>query len=247
MEENKDNFIEYNECPILCGLKKRKEPLISEVPIDEFTAMVQNNFDYTFTGESKFYPYELPSQIKDMNFNILAIVGASGSGKSTMLEEFGDKYSFNNNEYDSSKAIVSNFENPTDASYKLSAVGLNSMPVWCRPRRVLSVGEGFRADLALNLKEYSIFDEFTSTIDRNVAKSTCNGIQKYIRKHNLTNMVFCSCHKDFIPYLKPDIVIDIDDEKVYDCRGKCLGKTSLSKCIEQQTKTFGEYLNSITI
>ena len=94
------------------------------------------------------------------------------------------------------------------------------MPVWCKPRNVLSVGEGFRADVALNLESYSIFDEFTSTIDRTVAKSTCNGLQKYIRNNGLTHMVFCSCHKDYIPYLKPDIVIDLDAEKVFDCRGE---------------------------
>ena len=104
--------------------------------------------------------------------------------------------------------------------YKLSAVGLNSLPVWCKPRNVLSVGEGFRADVALNLESYNIFDEFTSTIDRTVAKSTCNGLQKYIRKNGLNHMVFCSCHSDYIPYLKPDIVIDLDTEKVYDCRGE---------------------------
>lgn len=238
--------MEYNECKVLYKLIKKKEPLITNVPIDEFTNMVQNNFDYTFTGESKFYPYELPKEILNMDFNILAIVGASGGGKSTLLKEF-DGYEFNNKEYDSSKAIVSNFESPEEASHKLSAVGLNSMPVWCRPRRVLSVGEGFRADLALNLNSYTIFDEFTSTIDRNVAKSTCNGLQKYIRKNELNHMVFCSCHKDFIPYLQPDIVIDIDDECVYDCRGVDLKKASLSKCIAPKTKTFGEYLGSITI
>lgn len=242
-----DNYIEYNECPILCKIKRSKTPLITNVPIDEFTKMVQNNFDYEFDGESKFYPFELPKEVLNMDFSILAIVGASGSGKSTLLKELGEQYSFCSDTYDSTKAIVSNFNNPEEASYKLSAVGLNSMPVWCRPRNVLSVGEGFRADLALNLDSYKIFDEFTSTVDRNVAKSTCNGLQKYIRRMELNHMVFCSCHKDFIPYLKPDIVIDLDDEVVYDCRGKCLGKTLLSKCTEQTTKTFGEFLGNITI
>ena len=121
------------------------------------------------------------------------------------------------------------------------------MPVWCRPRNVLSVGEGFRADLALNIDNYTIFDEFTSTIDRNVAKSTCNSIQKYIRSKNITNVVFCSCHKDYIPFLKPDYVIALDMEKMFDCRGSCLGETSRSKSTSQQTKRFGAYLGSITI
>ena len=82
--------MEYFECPILCNIKKKKEPLISKVPIDEFTDMVQLNFDYEFTGETKFYPYELPNEIKELDFNILAIVGASGKGKSTLLKEFNN-------------------------------------------------------------------------------------------------------------------------------------------------------------
>lgn len=215
--------MDYRECPILCNIKRKSEPLISTVPIDEFTQMVQNNFDYEFTGESKFYPYQLPKEVLGLDFSILVITGGSGRGKSTLLKEFDDRYSFNTKTYDNTKALVSNFNTPTEASYKLSAVGLNSMPVWCRPRNVLSVGEGFRADVAINLESFKIFDEFTSTIDRNVAKSTCNGLQRYIRDNNLTNIVFCSCHKDYIPFLQPDIIVDLDEEKVYDCRGNCLG------------------------
>jgi len=238
--------MDYKECTVLCNIERKETPLVTNVPLDEFTKMVQNNFDYEFTGVSEFFPYELPKQILDMDFNILAIVGASGSGKSTLLKEFNG-YQANPKHYDNVKAIVSNFDNPEESAYKLSAVGLNSMPVWCRPRNVLSVGEGFRADIALNLNDHTIFDEFTSTIDRNVAKSTCNGLQKYIRKHDIKNMVFCSCHKDYIPFLKPDIVIDLDEETVYDCRGACLGETLLSKCTKQSNKTFGEFLGNITI
>lgn len=243
--KNEKEFINYNECPVLFTLKRKAEPLITKVKTDEFTAMVENNFDYKFTGESKIYPYELPKLPDD--FNICCIVGASGSGKSTMLREFDSNiYNFESKYYDDN-AIVSNFKTPEIASERLSASGLNSMPVWCRPRRVLSVGEGFRADLALNLDSYKIFDEFTSTIDRNVAKSTCNGIQRYIRKNGIHNMIFCSCHKDFIPFLKPDIVIDLDYEKVFDCRGKCLGETLRYKSMNQMQKICGVYLGSITI
>lgn len=239
--------MDYKDCKVLCELKKKKTPLISKVPIDNFTKMVSSCFDFEFDGENKFFPYELPKEILDMNFNILCVVGGSGKGKSTLLKEFNG-YNFASKKFDNSKAIVSNFNTEDEASHKLSAVGLNSLPVWCRPRNVLSVGEGFRADVALNLYDYTIFDEYTSTIDRNVAKSTSNGLQKYIRHNNIKNVVFCSCHKDYIPFLKPNIVIDLDEEKVYDCGdGECLGKPLLSKCTSQKTSPFGEFLGNIII
>ena len=233
----------YTDCKVLCELKRKPEPLITRVRLDACTDMVQKNFDFTFTGESVVYPFELPKLPDD--FKTLCIVGASGSGKSTLLREFKG-YNTQTNTYNDD-AIVSNFATPEEASERLSAVGLNSMPVWCRPRRVLSVGEGFRADLALNLNSYTIFDEFTSTIDRNVAKSTCNGVKRFIDDKGLHNVVFCSCHKDYIPFLRPDIVIDLDTEKVYDCRGASLGETLPCKSTAQMLKTCGEYLGSITI
>lgn len=243
--------MEYRDCKVICELTRKDTPLVTKVPTDLFTDMVNECFDFDFNGESKFYPYAFPTEILTMDFEILCIVGGSGKGKSTLLKEFHKfncEYHYANKEFDNEKAIVSNFNNPNEASHKLSAVGLNSLPVWCRPRNVLSIGEGFRADVALNLESYSIFDEFTSTIDRNVAMSTSNGLQKYIRNNGLKHMVFCSCHKDYIPFLKPNIVIDLDDEKVYDCGdGTCLGKTLLSKCTNPQTKTFGEFLGNIII
>lgn len=236
--------MQYIDCPILCKLKRKDVPLITKVQIDEYTNMVQKNFDYEFTGISEVYPFELPTLPND--FSTLVICGSSGSGKTTLLKEFQGYTMGNYYEYDDN-AIVSNFETPEVAANRLSAVGLNSMPVWCRPRRVLSVGEGFRADIALNLESYTIFDEFTSTIDRNVAKSTCNGIHRFIKENNLNHVVFCSCHKDYIPYLKPDIVIDLDDECVYDCRGASLGETLPYTSTKAMLKMCGEYLGNITI
>lgn len=245
---NNEEFVSYNECPIICNLSKKKEPLVTEVPLDEFTNEAQLNFDYEFDGKSRYYPYELPKELLEIDFDIMVICGRSGSGKSTLLKEF-DEYKFMSDTYDNSKAIISNFKDTYEATHKLSAVGLNSIPVWCRPRNVLSIGEGFRADVALNLNSNTIFDEFTSTIDRNVAKSTCNGIQKYIRKNELHNIIFCSCHKDYIPFIKPDIVVDLDEEKVFDCRGKKLGKTLASQFTNMMAtkKNCGASLGSFTI
>ena len=46
--------MEYFDCPVVCKLERKKTPLIATVPTDEFTKMVEANFDYDFTGESKF-------------------------------------------------------------------------------------------------------------------------------------------------------------------------------------------------
>lgn len=234
----------YTDCKVLCTLERKKEPLITQVRCDEFTSMVEKNFDYKFEGVSEVYPFDLPELPKD--FKILCIVGASGSGKSTLLKEFKG-YKDSNFHCYNDDAIVSNFKSCEDARERLSSVGLNSMPVWCRPRKVLSVGEGFRADLALNLDNYTIFDEFTSTIDRNVAKSACNGIKRFIDSNNLHHIVFCSCHKDYISFLQPDLVIDLDDCKMYDCRGADLGKTLPYKSTNQVAKICGECLGTIII
>lgn len=242
-----EEFVRYNDCNIYCNLIRKKEPLVSHVQVDNFTELAQKCFDYEFNGDSKVYPFEFPKQLLNEQFNILCIVGASGSGKSTLLKELPSDYSVATPIFDDTRAIVSNFNEPNDAEERLLGVGLNSIPIWCKLRKVLSVGEGFRADMALSLNSYTVFDEFTSTVDRNVAKATSKGVHRLIKDNGFTNVVFCSCHKDFIPYLKLDFVIDLDDECVYDCRGKCLGETLLSKCINQPTKTFGEFLGNIII
>lgn len=199
----------------ICDLKRSNTPLISKVEIDEFTDEANKNFDFDFDGINKFYPFEVPSILKELDFNILCIIGASGSGKSTFSKYFGEQKKIN---WDNNKAIISNFDNVNDAVERLNSVGLNSIPTWCKPRNVLSVGEGFRADLSRLLEDNCVIDEFTSTIDRNVALSCCNSIQKYIRKKDIKKCVFVSCHKDFIDILRPDYVIDLDDECIYDTR-----------------------------
>jgi len=238
----------YHDCPKLCELTKSDVPITSNVPIDGHIKMVEENFDYEFDGISKFYPYVLPDCLIDgsIDYQILVICGQSGKGKSTLLKSF-PFYNKVLKKFDNSKAIVSNFATPEEAKNKLGAVGLNSLPVWCKPRSVVSVGEGYRADIALNLDNDTVFDEFTSTVDRMVAKSLCVSLSKYIHRNNLKHIVTCSCHKDYIEYLNPDIVIDLDDECVYDCRNADLGKTLLSKSTEQKTQVFGEYLSTITI
>jgi GNAT superfamily N-acetyltransferase len=166
---------------------------------DEYTAFVSKSFDYDFDGHSYFQPFEKP--IVPSNYNLGVIIGASGTGKSTLLKEFGTEEIV---EWNPNKAIISHFDTPEDGVNKLSAIGLNSIPSWCKPYHVLSTGEKFRADVARKLHSNSIIDEFTSVVDRNVAKATSYAVQKYVRKNNIYNVVLASCHEDILEWLEPD-------------------------------------------
>ena len=242
----------WKSAPVLCKLKRSETPRISKVPCDKATALVEKCFDYKFTGESKVYPYEIPPQLLKLDVNIIQIVGPSGAGKSTFLKSFEKAgWHFPRKEYDNSKAIISNFiDDPHEGSMAFNAVGLRSKPLWCRPRRVLSTGEGFRADMALNLESNVMIDEYTSVINREVAKSASFSIGKFIRKKGYKNVILCGCHKDIVEYLKPDILVDLETGKVYDLRGFRLGKaltSPSSKFTETRSERSGKYSLRITI
>lgn len=177
--------------------------LTSEVEQDEHTKAVAEAFDYSFDGVSTFTPpaFALP----DNDFSIGLIVGPSGSGKSTLLAKIGPAQRVS---WQRQKAIVSQFGSSVDAQERLAAVGLNSVPSWFRPYHVLSTGEKFRADLARRLKNGAIIDEYTSVVDRSVAKSCSNAVHRYVKKQEIKRVVFASCHYDIVPWLQPCWVFD---------------------------------------
>ena len=140
--------------------------ITSTVSQDEFTAAAFASFDVPFDGTSTFTCWDKPSVPED--YAIGLIVGPSGSGKSILLKEFGQE---NRHLWNSDKAVISHFSTPEDGINRLMAVGLNSIPTWLRPYNVLSTGEKFRADLSRSLENGAVVDEFTSTVDRNVAKA----------------------------------------------------------------------------
>lgn len=97
-----------------------------------------------------------------------------------------------------------------DISEACAAVGFNTIPALLRPYRVLSNGERFRVDLARRLIESGetiIMDEFTSIVDRQVAKIASHAVQKYVRKKKL-HFIAASCHYDILDWLRPDWVLE---------------------------------------
>lgn len=144
-------------------------------------------------------------------WNVGLIVGASGSGKTTFAKQiFGDNcFDF---EIDDTKPIIEQF--PTNWSYKdcqnaLNGIGLSQVTCWIRPVCTLSNGQKSRAIAALQLAraEDFVVDEWTSVVDRTVAKSMSHCLQKHAR-HNDKRIVAVSCHYDVIEWLNPDWVID---------------------------------------
>lgn len=176
--------------------------LTSQVEIDDAVLDACRPFDYKFEGFSKFEVPSFNAPIRDGSWNIGLIIGPSGSGKTSILKNsYGLTSRFN---WNKNKAIASQVHYS-----KLSAVGLNSVPVWCRPFSVLSNGEAFRASMAAELESNTSFDEFTSVVDRSVAKSCSHALQRYIRQMNMTGVVFASCHYDIVEWLQPDWLFDI--------------------------------------
>lgn len=194
--------------------------MTSYVSPDIFTEYVSKAFDFEFDGTSEFIPHEQPIIPRD--FSIGLIVGSSGSGKSTLLRTFGEPAVI---DWDNSKAIVSHFETPELGVEKLSACGLNSIPSMVKPYCVLSTGEKFRADLARSLKSDSTIDEFTSVVNRSVAKSASVAIRKFVEKNNLHNIVIASCHDDIKEWLQPDWIYNTDTKDL--SVGRCLQRPSI--------------------
>lgn len=131
-----------------------------------------------FTGE-----LNLPEDWK-----IGLIVGNSGTGKTTIAKHlFGGDYICN---FDyNHKSVVDDMPvncSVAEISQAFCAVGFASVPSWLKPYAVLSNGEKMRVDLAraiLEKRELFVFDEFTSVVDRNVAKIASFAIQKALRRN----------------------------------------------------------------
>lgn len=187
----------------------------SQIEQDDIVRELALVNDLPFTGESETRIKAMPAPPKE--FGVGLIVGPSGSGKSTILAEvYGGETGV---EWDPGRAICSHFDGPKQAAEQLGAAGLKTIPAWLRPYHALSTGEKFRADLARQLESGGVVDEFTSVVDRNVAKSACVSMRKYIDRKKLTGIVLATCHYDIIPWLEPDWVYDVAAMEMVTGRG----------------------------
>lgn len=186
--------------------------------------------------------------IENLEWNVGIIYGASGTGKSTIANELFKENIITNFEY-KSKSVIDDM--PKDKTVKdivkmFNSVGFSSPPSWLKPYNVLSNGEKMRVDLAnclLSNKKIIAFDEFTSVVNREVAKIGSFAVQKAVRKNN-KKFIAISCHNDIIEWLEPDWAFCTDTMTFEICKKK--DQKSNAK-FTNVPLNYGIYLESIII
>lgn len=188
--------------------------VVVKTPIEKtfHVEQVAGMFDLAVEGEaSESFSVELPAH--DEDWQIGAIVGPSGSGKTTIARAaFGDCLAAAK-PWPKTKAVVDGFGKALikEITHALTSVGFSSPPAWVKPYHVLSNGEQFRCELAralLSDKQMIAVDEFTSVVDRTVAKIGSAALSKAVRRDN-KKFVAISCHYDILDWLEPDWVLDM--------------------------------------
>ena len=200
--------------------------LILQSPVaDSFRCTkAANSLDIDQTKKS-IHHFKVSADIESA-FNIGLIVGASGSGKTTFAKKIFGEDRFKEI-LDPNQPVIDQF--PEHFEYEecaamLAGVGLTAVACWIRPAYTLSNGQKARAECALQMARNSddiiVIDEWTSVVDRTVAKVMSHCISKHARKTN-KKIVLLSCHYDVADWLNADWVIDCNKQEYIDRRSLC--------------------------
>ena len=201
-------------CPVYDSFRVRQVAGLFDVPVTQ--------------RATQRFCVEMPEP--DDQWRIGLIAGPSGSGKSTLARKiFGDRL-YRCRDWPQDRAVVDCLgDRPIkEITGLFTAVGFSSPPSWIKPYQVLSTGEQFRCDLARALISASqaegaiedlkseiqnpivAFDEFTSVVDRNVARIASAAIAKGIRQGRIKcRFVAVTCHYDVTEWLQPDWILDM--------------------------------------
>ena len=186
--------------------------------------------------------------LEDSEWKIGVIVGRSGSGKTSIAKQlFPDAY-IRGFEY-ANKCVLDDFPQEIETgeiTKMLCSVGFASPPDWLKAYDCLSQGEKMRVDIARALcldEPLIVFDEFTSVVDREIAKVSAFAISKAVRRSK-KKFIAVTCHYDVVDWLDPDWVFCTDTMEF--SRKKELGRPLTSAFIGAAFQC-GRYFGNITI
>lgn len=187
---------------------------------DKYTRYVCDKYDIQDRAKSVVDIQDFPLyELDSTRWQILCILGRSGAGKTTILNTIKSKCNVRDCEAfvpDNSKPCISQFPNltPKEVTDLFCGIGLSSVPTWLRPPCCLSNGERARFNIAAAIATHKdnepvVIDEFTSVVNRDIAKSMSFALQKYIRKHDV-RVIIASCHYDILEWLQPDLLFNLN-------------------------------------
>ena len=139
---------------------------------------------------------------------------ACGSGKTSIAKQLLPEAYIRGFEY-LSKCVLDDFPPKIETSAitkMLCSVGFASPPDWLKGYDCLSQGEKMRVDIARALcldQPLVVFDEFTSVVDREIAKVSAFAISKAVRRTQ-KKFIAVTCHYDVVDWLDPDWVFSTD-------------------------------------
>ncbi|SFB30921.1 hypothetical protein [Pseudomonas sp. NFPP24] len=147
---------------------------------------------------------------------VILITGASGVGKSLLLEDIARNFSSIKKiptyiDNDKSIAEIISNEDAGAVIRYLSKFGLGEPRILIGPFSHLSDGQKERFLIALALLQGMgplILDEFTTRLDRRTAQIVAINLGKILRS-NKQNAFIASCHDDLVDFLKPDTHIQL--------------------------------------
>lgn len=187
--------------------------LVIDIERTPRVAQLEGMFDIPEAKRSTAsFHFDVP--LADRDWRIGLIVGPSGAGKSSAAKALFPDALVAGYDWHKSRSLVDSFDpkhSIRDVTAALSSVGFSSPPGWLKPFHVLSNGEQFRATLAralLDPRPLVVVDEFTSVVDRQVAKIGSTAVAKAVRRATGKQFVAVSCHEDIVDWLQPDWILE---------------------------------------
>ncbi len=152
---------------------------------------------------------------------LMVILGASGSGKTTALGEIARRVAVgcvvDRARFPKDTAVidaVAPWGTLEEATALLTICGLGEARLWLRPYGELSAGEQFRARLAKSLALHRrsanimplLCDEFATHLHRRSAKSISYNLRKLVTRNTMTLVLACN-NEDVLTDLRPDVIV----------------------------------------